>query len=118
MTANPRKALTANEVARRLGVSVKDIYRLIREGMLKGYKAKYCVQVDAKSVEHYLNTLVASKMAEPCGSSLQNAIVRRAAVTGVVQTPRSWAVMASHAPPPEPTSGTRTRSRIASSASQ
>jgi excisionase family DNA binding protein len=60
------KTLTANEVARRLGISVKDIYRLIREGVLKGYKTKDCVQMDAESVEHY----VASKMAEPYGSSL------------------------------------------------
>jgi excisionase family DNA binding protein len=57
MTANPRKTLTANEVARRLDLPVKDIYRLIREGILKGYKTKDCVQMDTESVEHYLSTL-------------------------------------------------------------
>lgn len=48
------KTLTANDVAKLLGVPVKEIYRLIREGLLKGYKTKDTVRLDAESVDLYV----------------------------------------------------------------
>lgn len=51
-----KKTLTANEVSQRLGVPVKEVYRLIREGTLKGYKTKDSVRVDVEGVLYFQAT--------------------------------------------------------------
>jgi excisionase family DNA binding protein len=56
--------LRATEVAKLLAVSVKEVYRLIREGQLDGHKSKDSVLLDARQVEVYRNAL-REKKSEP-----------------------------------------------------
>lgn len=51
------KTLLAKVVAERLNVPVRQVYRLIREGILKGYKDQDDVRVYADSLTEYLKTL-------------------------------------------------------------